>query len=134
LLESATGSRRVQQDNEGNRQICWLDVQIWSQDQIGNLNPGSSNICRGQRSTDETDGCPGVHMSFHDDDLEQAGATRDGRFLRISGINNVLEWGLSGDQLEELSVQRCKDALKKHKGILSHLGLSVDIVRRIQSH
>jgi hypothetical protein len=44
------------------------------------------------------------------------------------------KWGLSGHQLEELSVQRCKDALKKHEGILSHLGLSVDIGRCIQSH
>jgi hypothetical protein len=73
-------------------------------------------------------------MSLPDDDLEQEGTTRDWRFPRISGINNVIEWGLSGNQLEEVSVQRCKDALKKHEGILSHLGLSVDIGHRIQSH
>jgi hypothetical protein len=34
-------------------------------------------------------------MSFTDDDLEQEGATRDCRFLRISGINDVIEWGFT---------------------------------------
>jgi hypothetical protein len=31
-------------------------------------------------------------MSFPDDDLEQEGATRDWRFLKISGINDVIEY------------------------------------------
>jgi hypothetical protein len=73
-------------------------------------------------------------MSLPDDEFEQEGATRDWRFLRISGIHDMIELGLSGDQLEELSAQGSKDALKQHEGILSHLGLSVAIGCRIQSH
>jgi hypothetical protein len=44
-------------------------------------------------------------MSLPDDDLEQEGATRNWGFLTISGISDVIEWGLSGDLLEELSAR-----------------------------
>jgi hypothetical protein len=72
-------------------------------------------------------------MSFPADDLEQEGATRDWRFLIIPGINDVIEWGLSSHLRNSVS-KEAKNALKKHEGILSHLGLSVGIGGRIQSH